>query len=113
DQLAEEVGRVVVAAAVSGGFAQLCELLVEHHTAERRVDDSPVIELGAMPDPLPELGAADLGGGGVLHQIVEGHAAGAAQPGLDIADPTLRFCLTPASVIVPSGTARRSDAVTH
>src|SRR5258708_10454855 len=43
DQLAEEVGRVVVAAAVSGCFSQLCELLVEHRTAERRVDGSAVL----------------------------------------------------------------------
>ncbi len=36
--------------------------------------------------PLPDLGAADLGGGGILHQIVQRHATGAAQPGLDVAE---------------------------
>ena len=36
-------------------------------------------------DPLPELCAADLGGGGVLHQVEERHAADAAQPRLDVA----------------------------
>jgi hypothetical protein len=39
-----------------------------------------------MPDPLPDLRAADLGGRGVLHQIVKRHATCAAQPCLDIAD---------------------------
>ena len=28
--------------------------------------------------------AADLGGGGILHEVVEGHAAKAAQPGLQV-----------------------------
>jgi hypothetical protein len=36
DRLAEEVGRVVVAADVSGCFAQLREFLVEHRTAVPR-----------------------------------------------------------------------------
>src|SRR6266404_6720355 len=89
DQLAEEPGRVVVTAAVSGGFAQFRELLVEDGTAQRDVDDAAVLELRAVPDPLPDLSAADLRGRRVLHQIVERHAAGAAQPGLDIADPDI------------------------
>ena len=48
-----------------------------------------------MPDPLPELGAADLGGGGVLHQIVERHATGAVQPCLDVADPDIEVLPEP------------------
>src|SRR5260370_4238921 len=48
-----------------------------------------------MADPLPDLGAADLGGGGVLHQMVEGHAAGAAQPRFDVADPDIEILPEP------------------
>ena len=44
-----------------------------------------------MPDPLPDLGAADFCGGGVFHQVIERHAAGAAQPGIDIADPDIHI----------------------
>src|SRR2546426_12585423 len=39
-----------------------------------------VVQGGAVVDPLPDLGAGDLGGGGVLHEVVERDAAGAAQP---------------------------------
>src|SRR5262249_4569069 len=46
-----------------------------------------VLEVGTMPDPLPDLSAADLRGRRVLHQIVERHAADAAEPNLDTADP--------------------------
>ena len=40
-----------------------------------------------MPQPLPDLGAGDLGCGGVLHQAVQGDAAEAAEPGLQILHP--------------------------
>ncbi len=40
-----------------------------------------------MADPLPHLGARDLGGRGVLHQAVDGGGAVAAQPGGDVLDP--------------------------
>ena len=40
----------------------------------------------AVTDPLPELGAGDLGGGGVLHEVVDGDAADAAEPALHVAD---------------------------
>src|ERR1700734_2988828 len=39
-----------------------------------------------MVDPLPELRARDLGGGGVFHEIEEWDAADAAQPGFDVAE---------------------------
>src|ERR1700680_938540 len=42
-----------------------------------------------MADPLPDLGATDLGSGGILHEMVERHTTDAAQPGLDIADPDI------------------------
>src|SRR5271165_4401096 len=88
DQLAEEPSRFLVTA-VPGWRAQLCELLVEDPAGQRLVDGAAVVELGAVAGPLPDLRAADLGGGGILHQIVERHAAGAAQPSLDIADPDI------------------------
>ena len=46
----------------------------------------PSASLRLVADPLPHLRAADLGGGGVLHQVIERHAADAAEPGLEIAD---------------------------
>ena len=36
--------------------------------------------------PLPDLRAGDLGGGGVFHQVVDGHAAVAGQPGAEVVD---------------------------
>ena len=39
-----------------------------------------------MVDPLPELGAADLGGGGVFHEVEERDAADATQPGFEVAE---------------------------
>ena len=40
----------------------------------------------AVTDPLPELGAGDFGGGGVLHEVVDGDAADTAEPALHVAD---------------------------
>lgn len=34
-----------------------------------------------------DLGAADFGGGGILHEVVYGNAAVAAQPGRQVHDP--------------------------
>jgi len=39
---------------------------------------------GAVLEPLPQLRARDLGRGRVLHQVVDGHAAHAAQPRLHV-----------------------------
>src|SRR5580698_2906242 len=85
DHIAEELRRVVIALARRRAFLQFLELFVEDLAAERAVDDAAVGKLRLVADPLPYLAAADLGGGGVLHQIVERHAADAAQPGFDIA----------------------------
>ena len=38
-------------------------------------------------DPLPDLCPADLGGGGVLHQVVDRRSTGAAEPRGDVAQP--------------------------
>ena len=40
----------------------------------------------AVPDPLPDLRAGDLGGGGVLHQVVDRRRAGPGEPGADVLD---------------------------
>ena len=40
----------------------------------------------AVVQPLPHLGAGDLRGRGVLHQVVDADRAGAAQPGLEVLD---------------------------
>src|SRR4051794_36244975 len=44
-------------------------------------DGGAVVERGAVVDPLPELAAGDLGGGGVLHEVVDGHGAAPGEPG--------------------------------
>ena len=46
-------------------------------------------EGGAVVDPLPHLRAGDLGGGGVLHEVVDACRAVARQPGVEVlhADP--------------------------
>ena len=55
-------------------------------SAPRTAPASPCGRRRASPEvqPLPDLGAGNLGGRGVLHEIVERHGAAAAQPGLDI-----------------------------
>ncbi len=47
-------------------------------------DDRPGVEPHAVVDPLPDLRPGDLGGGGVLHQVVDGDGAVAAQPRLEV-----------------------------
>ena len=60
-------------------------------SATRRCDEvagdrPPVVELDAVAQPLPDLAAGDLGGGGVLHQVVDADRAEPAQPRLEVAD---------------------------
>ena len=43
-----------------------------------------LVKRGLMVDPLPDLGAPNLGGGCILHEIVQGYTAHAAQPGLQV-----------------------------
>src|SRR5690606_23396222 len=47
-------------------------------------DGAAVVHLSTMPDPLPNLGPADLRRGHVFHQVVDGGGAGAPQPGGDV-----------------------------
>src|SRR5208282_6427355 len=44
-------------------------------------------QFSAVLHPLPDLGAADLGGGRVFHQVVNWNAADAAQPGFQVLNP--------------------------
>ena len=67
DELAEQLGRVLVAAAVSRALAELLELFAEQFPAQAGIDDATVLEPRAMPDPLPDLRTADLGGRRILH----------------------------------------------
>ena len=83
----EDVAGVVEAVAVEA--LQPREFLVQQLLHPFVGDDLAVVRDGAGVDPLPELGAGDLRGGGVLHQVVDGHGAVAAQPGLDVADAHL------------------------
>src|SRR2546430_336820 len=63
DQLAEELGRCVVNS-VAGRRPQFPELLAEQGAAESHVHSAAVVELGAVAEPLPHLGAADFRGRG-------------------------------------------------
>ena len=68
--------------------ADLLHLLGEISRDQLLGDLAAVVEhaLGRA-DPLPDLRARDLGGGGVLHQVEDRHAALPAQPGADVLDP--------------------------
>jgi NO-binding membrane sensor protein with MHYT domain/signal transduction histidine kinase len=67
---------------------------------------TPRRETGCSPasnrEPLPDLGAADLGGRGILHQVVDRHRAAAAQPGLDVLHCRRGHSREAPSVRVPS-----------
>ena len=69
---------VCVRAEVLGDYRHLGVDDVPH---EVRRDGSPILELGAVADPLPDLGPADLSRGSVLHQVPDGGSARAGQPG--------------------------------
>src|SRR5215217_9739022 len=58
-------------------FADRGHLLLEHlaHALARHL---------AVPDPLPDLRARDLGGGRVFHQPVDARGAAAAEPERDV-----------------------------
>src|SRR3954468_5474979 len=62
------------------------ELLLDDLAEPRGGDDLAGVEWRLVVDPLPDLRARDLGGRGVLHQVVDRDAALAAQPGLEIED---------------------------
>lgn len=71
--------------ALRGLLAQLLSLLMEQL---ERIVLGDVLALGGLdvvPCPLPELTSRHLGGSGILHEVVDGHAANAADPGLHVA----------------------------
>lgn len=69
---------ILVALGCLGG--QLSSLLLEQAEGICLVDGFALGGLDAVPDPLPELGPGDLGSGGVLHEVVDGHTANATEP---------------------------------
>ena len=66
----------------------------------RRRAASPVVA------PLPELGAADLGGRRILHQVVDRRRAVAAEPRVEVLERDADVLPEPASVTVPPSTCR-------
>ena len=75
---------VLVALRRLGG--QLLGLLLEQLERVRLVDLLATSGRDAVADPLPQLTAADLSGGGILHQVVDGDAANAAEPSLHVSE---------------------------
>ena len=66
-------------------------LLLEHRRDKLAGDRCGHLELGAVADPLPDLGAGDLGGGGVLHEVVDPRRAAAAEPERDVLEADAMF----------------------
>ena len=56
--------------------------------------------------PLPDLRAGDLGGRGVLHQVVDRRGAGPVQPRVEVPDADRTFVRRPSSVTSPPGTSK-------
>ena len=88
DELAHEVGGFFVGSVARGVDSRflLGQLIGDDALDERFIDCPAIGEFGFLMHPLPKLGAADLGGGCVFHQIEERNAADAAQPCLDVAE---------------------------
>src|SRR6266446_5511832 len=66
------------------GAGQAIFLFGDHAADQLRGDLPSIAESGAVAQPLPDLGSADFGGGGVLHQVVDGNATGTAQPRFEV-----------------------------
>src|SRR5215204_4400431 len=71
------LGAALLPRLVADLVVDLAHLLVEH------LPDVVAVEL-AVADPLPDLGARDLRGGGVLHHVVDPRGAAAAEPERDV-----------------------------
>src|SRR3954447_13303339 len=71
---------------VATGVGDRPHLLLDQALDELAGDRLAVGEPDAVVQPLPHLAPRDLGGGGVLHEVVDAHRAGAAQPGLQVLD---------------------------
>ena len=68
-------------------LADLLELLLLVAAHKLGRDRRAGVERHPVPHPLPHLRARDLGGRGVLHQVVDRDRAGPAQPGREVLDP--------------------------
>src|SRR5205823_2899604 len=75
--------------------ADALHLLVEDLTDELYRDAATIVEARLVADPLPDLRAADLGCGRVLHQVVDGGGAPAGQPEGDVAEGNAHVCTQP------------------
>jgi len=65
---------------------KLVGLLLEQRKSVCLVDSLALGGGDAMADPLPQLGARHLGGGSILHQVVDRHAADATEPALHVSE---------------------------
>ncbi len=83
---------------------------VQHAGGRAPGDDGarPARQVDPVVDPLPYLGATDLGGGGVLHQVVDRRCADPGQPGDDVADADVDVRLEPVRSDATLGSGRRS-----
>ena len=89
DQFIEQCGccgklATLIAFGTNSGL-DFIQFLVDHLAHQFKRDRAAIIEDAfGVANPLPDLGARNLGGGGVFHQVENWHGALAAQPGLDI-----------------------------
>ena len=72
-----------------------------------------IAQPGAVLYPLPDLRAADFGGGGIFHQIIKRHAAISGEPACKVLQTDDRYSQRrPASVTLPGGSVSKSCAAT-
>ena len=76
---------VAVRVGVAELGADLAVLLLHDVTNQLGGDEGAIVELGAVVDPLPDLRAGDLGGGSVLHEVVDADGTESAEPRLEVA----------------------------
>jgi hypothetical protein len=68
-------------------LAQLPRLLMQKLKRILLGDLLALGRLNIMPRPLPQLTPAHLSGGSIFHEVVDGHAANAPDPGFHVAQP--------------------------
>src|SRR5690606_2372760 len=97
DDTVEHLGGFFELAAAETLFANFLtdffKFLGEHLVEEIEGDLATVLEDALwIANPLPNLCAGDLGGGGVLHEVVERDASVATQPGFHVLDADADVC---------------------